>query len=79
MTNPFTPEGKVYAPGESAPLAEELLISPDYFATLDIPVRRGRAFTSADRRGAPRVAIINETMAREAFPGQDPIPMDPDG
>jgi predicted permease len=73
MTNPFTPEGKVYAQGESAPLAEELLVSPDYFATLDIPVRRGRAFTSADRGGAPRVAIINETMAREAFPGLDPI------
>ena len=73
MRNPYTPEGKVYAPGESAPVAEELLVSPDYFAVLDIPLRRGRAFTAADRDGAPGVAIINETMARMAFPGQDAV------
>jgi putative ABC transport system permease protein len=73
MTNPYTPEGKTYAAGESAPLAEELLVSPDYFATLDIPLRRGRAFTAADRDGAPRVAIINETLARSAFPGKDAV------
>jgi len=73
MTNPYTQEGKTYATGESAPLAEELLVSPDYFVTLDIPLRRGRAFTAADRGGAPRVAIINETLARGAFPVQDPV------
>jgi putative ABC transport system permease protein len=73
MTNPYTPEGKVYAKGESAPVAEELLVSPDYFVTLGIPLRRGRTFTAADREGAPRVAIINETLARTAFPGQDAI------
>ncbi len=73
MHNPYTPEGKIYASGESAPVAEELLVSPEYFATLGIPLRRGRAFTAADRSGAAGVAIINETLARSAFPGQDAV------
>ena len=73
MTNPYTPEGKIYAAGESAPVAEELLVSPDFFTTLGIPLRRGRAFTAADRAGAQGVAIINETLARSAFPGQDAV------
>jgi putative ABC transport system permease protein len=73
MTNPYTPQGKVYAEGESAPVAEELLVSPDYFRTLDIPIRRGRAFTDADRDGAPGVTIINETMARLVFPGEEAL------
>ena len=73
MTNPYTPEGKVYASGESAPVAEQLLVSPDYFSVLGIPLRQGRAFTDADRAGVPRVAIVNETFARTAFPGRDAV------
>jgi putative ABC transport system permease protein len=73
MTNPFTPEGKVYAAGESAPVAEELLVSPEYFTALGIPLLRGRAFTDADRARTPNVAIVNETFAREAFPGRDAL------
>ena len=73
MTNPFTPEGKVYAAGESAPVAEELLVSPEYFAALGIPVLRGRTFSDADRDGAPGVAIVNETFVREAFGGADAL------
>jgi putative ABC transport system permease protein len=72
MTNPYTPEGKTYAPAEPAPVAEELLVSPGYFHTLGIPVR-GRPFADTDRDGAQRVAIVNETFARRAFPGQDAI------
>lgn len=73
MTNPFTPEGKVFAPGETAPLAEELMVSPGYFAALGIPLRAGRLFTDADREGAPQVAIVNETFARRWFPGRDAV------
>lgn len=73
MTNPYTPEGKVYASGERAPVAEELMISPDFFGVLGIPVMRGRVFTDADREGAPGVAIVNETFARQAFPGTDAL------
>lgn len=46
---------------------------PDLFKTLGIPLLRGRSFTPADRRGAPRVIIINQTGARRLFPHDDPI------
>jgi predicted permease len=48
-------------------------VSPDYFAALKIPLRRGRLFTSADAEKAPRVALVNEEMARFAFGGTDPV------
>ena len=73
MHNPYTPEGKVFAQGEAAPLAEELLVSPDYFETLGIPLRQGRPFSAQDRDGAPGVAIVNETFARKAFPDRDAL------
>jgi predicted permease len=49
------------------------LVTPEYFATMKIRLLRGRTFTADDRRGGPLVMVINETLAREAFPGQDPI------
>jgi putative ABC transport system permease protein len=73
MRNPFTPEGKVYAPGEVAPVAEELLVTPGYFTALGIPVLRGRAFTESDRTDAPPVAMVNETFARRHFAGRDAV------
>jgi len=48
-------------------------ISPDYFQTMGIQMRSGRPFTANDGREAPRVAIINETIARQFFPHEDPI------
>jgi putative ABC transport system permease protein len=48
-------------------------VSPDYFKTLGIILRRGRVFTEEDRAGAPRVALINQTAAEKFFPGEDPI------
>jgi predicted permease len=44
------------------------LVTPAYFATVGVPLLRGRAFNAADRAGAPQVAIINETLARRFFP-----------
>jgi predicted permease len=49
------------------------LVTPGYFATMGIELVRGRTFTATDRRGAPLVMVINETLAREAFPGQDAV------
>jgi putative ABC transport system permease protein len=48
-------------------------VSPDYFATMKVPVLRGRAFTAEERRGTPLVVMINEALARGYFAGQNPI------
>jgi putative ABC transport system permease protein len=73
MRNPFAVEGPAPPPGQSLPLAEQVLVSPDYFRTLGIQQLAGRAFTDADDAGAPQVVIINETLARQYFPQQDPV------
>ncbi len=49
------------------------IVSPGYFSTLGIPIVAGRDFTDRDRFGAPRVAIVNETMARYFFGGASPL------
>jgi len=48
-------------------------ISPGYFDSLRIPFRRGRDFTEFDRRDTTAVAIVNEAVARQLWPGQDAI------
>jgi len=48
-------------------------VTPDYFKTLGIALRRGRVFAEQDRAGAPRVALINQTAAEKFFPGENPI------
>jgi predicted permease len=49
------------------------VVSPDYFRTLEIPMTAGRAFSDEDRDGFPLVAIVNETFARTAWPGQSAV------
>ena len=49
------------------------VVTPGYFETLRIPVRRGRTFTDRDAAGAPFVAVLNEEAAGRYFPGQDPL------
>lgn len=48
-------------------------VSPSYFHVLGIAVREGRPFSTDDRRGAPSVVIVNETMARTLWPGRSAI------
>jgi predicted permease len=59
------------------PLATILTVTPGYFRTLEIPLRRGSDFTERDTIGAKRVTIIDEALARRFWPaypsGQDPI------
>ncbi|MBI2403459.1 MAG: ABC transporter permease, partial [Gemmatimonadetes bacterium] len=49
------------------------IVSVDYFRAMGIPLLKGRGFTDSDRDGAPPVAIIDETMANNFWPGEDPI------
>jgi len=48
-------------------------VSPGYFQTLRIPLLRGRAFQDSDIRNSPAVAVINQTMAADMWPGADPV------
>lgn len=48
-------------------------VSPNYFETMRVPLRRGRLFTDDDRKGAPLVIVINETLAKDYFAREDPI------
>ena len=49
------------------------VVSPEYFATTGIALRRGRDFTATDRADAPKVAIINTRLAQLLWPDQDPV------
>ena len=65
-----TPEGSI-AP--HVPIVNYSLVLGDYFQTLGVPLKRGRFFTDADRAGAPPVILVNETLARRFWPGEDPV------
>ncbi len=58
---------------ERLPDARYTPVSDDYFRTLRVPILRGRAFTDADRAGAPAVAIVSEMLAKQLWPGGDPL------
>jgi putative ABC transport system permease protein len=72
FSNGLLPEGTA-ASLASITQTDGFMVTPDFFATLRLPVVRGRAFTEADRAGSPPVVIINETAARRMWPGQDPL------
>jgi predicted permease len=48
-------------------------VGPDFFATMGIPLLRGRDISESDRLGQPKVAVVNETFARYYFGDQDPL------
>jgi len=56
-----------------APSADPLQVTPGFFKTLGVRMVRGRAFTEQDRQDAPPVVIINEAMAKQLWPGVDPV------
>jgi len=64
-----------YEPPANGESTDELYneVSPDYFATMGIPLISGREFTPADDENAPRVAIVNQTMVARYWLGQNPI------
>jgi putative ABC transport system permease protein len=69
----FEVEGDPYVPGTAAPVVQNRSTTPGYPRVMGIPLLRGRPLAESDGPGAPDVALINEAMAREHWPGQDPI------
>src|SRR3989475_530935 len=69
----FAAEGQSPEQAAANPMLNMEVVTPDYFATLGIPVRRGRVFTDADREGAPPVVVISESAARLYWGSDDPI------
>jgi predicted permease len=65
-------DGYERKPGEDTTFPYAIL-SPHYFTVMKIPLLAGRDFTEQDDDKAPRAAIINETMAKRFWPGQDPL------
>ena len=71
-TGTFAVEGRPPDPGESN-IANVRAATPDYFRAMEIPLIGGRAFTEEDTFQAPAVTVINETLARRYWPGENPI------
>ena len=66
-------EGKPTPPPEQRPEYPVEVVSPGYFETLGIEFVKGRAFNEQDHATATRAVIINESLANDGWPGQDPI------
>jgi putative ABC transport system permease protein len=58
---------------EETPIAWYRSVTPDYFRAIGMRVLKGRGISEDDRADAPPVAVINETMAKRFWPGEDPI------
>jgi putative ABC transport system permease protein len=68
----FTIEGRASAPGQE-PTAGYQIVTPEYFDAIGMTIRSGRDFTSSDTAHSARVVLINETLARQHWPGVDPV------
>ncbi len=66
-------EGAASAAGGPPAASDLRIVSPDYFRSLEIPLRRGRAFEAGDGAGSPYVAVVNESFARRYLGAGDPM------
>lgn len=69
----FAVENLQVGPDEPSPHGDPHMITPDYFRAMGIPLLRGRYFTDADSKDSLPVAIIDQTLAEQYWPDQDPI------
>jgi putative ABC transport system permease protein len=69
----FNIEGRPAIDPSDLPSLNYYAVTPDYFRAMGIRLVRGRVFTAQDDAKAPRVCLINETLARQFFPNEDPI------
>ena len=68
----FTIEGDAVT-NNVVPTAQIAVVSPDYFRTIETPLKRGRFFTDADDRQAPQVVVIDEALVERYFNNRDPL------
>jgi putative ABC transport system permease protein len=66
-------EGYIAQPGESLISPSQIRVSPGYFETLRVPLRRGRFFDRRDQEASQAVIIVSERLAQKFWAGQDPI------
>jgi predicted permease len=69
----YQPPDRPGDPEDQAESASYRIVSPGYLAAMGIPVVAGRPFDAGDRADAPPVILINQTLAREAWPDDDPV------
>jgi predicted permease len=69
----FAVDGAPKEDGKEDPRARFRFILPNYFSTMGMPFLEGRDFNDNDRAGSERVVIISEALAKQLFPGQDPL------
>ncbi len=70
---PFSIEGRNPPPSGEEPRADIRAVTVRYFETMKIPLLRGRLLDERDRADAPHVLVVNETLARRYFPGEEPM------
>jgi predicted permease len=70
---PITVEGRTPAPGEAFINADIRVVGGDYFEAMQIPLVAGRLFDERDTRDKPRVILVDEALAAQLWPGQDPL------
>jgi predicted permease len=70
---PITVEGRVPPPGENFINADQRIVGGHYFEAMEIPLRSGRFFNEQDTSTSPKVVVIDEYMAQQLWPNQDPI------
>jgi predicted permease len=69
----FSIEGRPSPPGDPGPHGGVGMVSPEYFALMKIPIRKGRTFSDADRKDSQPVAVIDEILARQYWPNEEPL------
>src|SRR6184192_3336113 len=69
----FSVEGRPPVNPNDVPITSHRLVSPDYLKTLGVTLIKGRPIDETDRAGKPPVVVISEELAREAWPGEDPL------
>ena len=68
-----TAEGHEPPEGQTLPIVNFNVVSPEFFDTLRIPVVRGRVFSTGEVAAGARVALVNEALARQLWPGEDAL------